>query len=149
MNNEIIEEKSWWKRNWKWFFPLLSFILISIVLFFSSGMGGHMTHFAQAYVDTELYENAIKKAQLNKKVTNVLGELEPIDNLAILEGEVHYFNDNKSVDLSIRVKGSKRKASMDIAADRINGEWNYRKINIRIKKPIEEKQTIEIIKQSE
>ncbi|AUP77657.1 cytochrome c oxidase assembly factor Coa1 family protein [Flavivirga eckloniae] len=149
MNNEIIERKSWWKRNWKWFLPLMSFTLISIVLFFSSGMGGHMTDFAQAYADTELYENALEKAQRNKRVTDLLGELEPIDNLAILEGEVCYSEDNKSVDLSIRVKGSKRKASMDISANRINGEWNYNKINIRIKKPIEEKQTIEIISQSE
>jgi len=149
MNNEIIKEKSWWKRNWKWFLPIASFTLIAVVLFFSSGLGGHMTDFAQAYSDTELYENAIAKAQRNKKVTNLLGELEPIDKLAILEGEVRYSNHNKSVDLSIRVKGSKRKASMDISADKINGEWNYRKINIRIKKPVEEKQTIEIINQSE
>ncbi|WP_299223373.1 cytochrome c oxidase assembly factor Coa1 family protein [uncultured Aquimarina sp.] len=69
--------------------------------------------------------------------------------MAILEGEVRYSDNNKSVDLSIRIKGSKRKASMDISADKINGEWNYKKINIRIKKPIEEKQTIKILEQSE
>ncbi|MBQ4821880.1 cytochrome c oxidase assembly factor Coa1 family protein [Aquimarina sp. MMG016] len=149
MNNEIIEKKSWWNRNWKWFLPLITFTSISVVLFFSSGMGGHMTDFVQAYSDTELYENALEKAQQNKKVTDLLGELEPINKLAILEGEVRYSDDHKSVDSSIRVKGSKRKASIDISADRINGKWNYRKINIRIKKPIEEKQTIEIINQSE
>ncbi|WP_299223375.1 hypothetical protein [uncultured Aquimarina sp.] len=75
MNNEIIEEKSWWKRNWKWFLPLISFTLICLTLFFSSGMGGHMADFAQAYADTELYENALKKVQQNKKATNLLGQL--------------------------------------------------------------------------
>jgi hypothetical protein len=34
---------------------------------------------------------------------------------------------------------------MDITADRINNEWNYNKINIRIKNPPEKKQTIELI----
>lgn len=148
MNNEIIEEKKWLKRNWKWFLPLTGIFLVFITLLFSSGMGGHMAGFAKAYADTELYQNAIEKANLNKKVTNLLGEIQPIDNLAILEGEVRYSENNTSVDLSIRVKGNKRKASMDISADRIEGEWNYKKINIRIKKPIKEKQTIEIIKQS-
>jgi len=22
MNNELIEQKSWWKRNWKWLVPV-------------------------------------------------------------------------------------------------------------------------------
>jgi len=35
---------------------------------------------------------------------------------------------------------------MDITADKINNEWKYKKINIRIKNPPKNKQTIEIIK---
>jgi hypothetical protein len=34
---------------------------------------------------------------------------------------------------------------MDISADRIEGQWVYKKINVRIKDPDDNKQTIEII----
>lgn len=144
-NNELYIPNNWWKRNWKWFTPIIVIILIIPMLLFSSGFGEHISDFARVYSDKDLYEKAIEKAQSNPKVIELLGPLEPIDKLSILEGEVQYTNDNKSVDLSIRVSGSKRKASMDITADKINGIWNYRKINIRIKKPVEDKQTIEVI----
>ncbi|WP_299896648.1 cytochrome c oxidase assembly factor Coa1 family protein [uncultured Aquimarina sp.] len=148
-NNELYTPNNWWKRNWKWLIPIIVIILIIPILLFSSGFGGHMSDFARLYSDKDLYQKAIEKAQSNQKVIELLGPLEPIDKLAILEGEVQYTNDNKSVDLSIRVSGSKRKASIDIAADKINGIWNYRKINIRIKKPVEDKQVIEVINQLE
>ncbi len=145
MNNELIKQKSWWKRNWKWFVTICGIIVITISIFFSSGMGGITNDLAQAYADTELYENALKKVKSNHRVTELLGEIKPIDNLAILEGQVAYSNDNKTVSSSIRVVGAKGRANMDISADLVNNEWVYKKINIRIKNPPEKKQTIEII----
>ena len=109
-------------------------------------MGGIGADLAQAYSDTELYENALEKAKSEQKVIELLGEIEPIDKLAILEGEVHFTNNNQTVNSSIRLKGTKGKARMDITADKINNEWNYIVINIRIKNPPEKKQMIEIIK---
>jgi hypothetical protein len=144
MNNELIQEKSWLKRNWKWLLPICGIILISIVVFFSSGMGGITTDIAQAYSDTDLYENALEKVKSDKRVIEILGEIEPIDKLSILEGEVHYTNENQTVNSSIRLKGTKGKARMDIIANKINNEWVYKKINVRIKTPPEKKQTIEI-----
>jgi len=144
MNNELIEQKKWWKRNWKWLVPISAIIMISLVIFFSSGMDGIATDLAQAYADTELYENALKKAKSDKKVMELLGEIQPIDKLAILEGQVEYLNQNKTVNSSIRIVGTKGKASLDISADRLNNDWNYTKINVRIKNPPELKQTIEI-----
>jgi hypothetical protein len=63
----------------------------------------------------------------------VLGDLEPIDKLAILEGNAKYSNHNNSVELTVRVKGPKGKGKMDISADKNGTEWEYKKINIRIK----------------
>ena len=146
MNNELIEQKSWWKRNWKWFVPFSGILLIIISVFISSGMGGIGADLAQAYSDTELYENALEKVKSDQKVTELLGEIEPIDKLAILEGAVQFTNNNQTVNSTIRLKGTKGKAKMDITADRINNEWEYKIINVRIKNPPEQKQTIEIIK---
>ena len=145
MNNELIEQKNWWKRNWKWLVPVGGISLFLILILFSSGIGGMGIDLVQAYSDTELYENALEKVKSDKRVTELLGEIEPIDELAILEGEVKYSNENKTVNSSIRVTGTKGKARMDISADLINNSWDYEKINIRIKKPVENKQTIEIL----
>ena len=83
--------------------------------------------------------------KFHPKVIELLGEISPIDQLAILEGEVHYTNENKMVNSSIRLKGTKGNARMDITAIKNNTEWEYKIINVRIKNPTENKQTIEIV----
>jgi len=145
MDNELIKQKNWWKHNWKWLVPVSGIIMISFAIFFSSGMDGIATNLVQAYADTELYKDALEKVNSDERVKELLGEIEPIDNLAILEGEVNYTNDNHTVNSTVRLKGTKGNAKMDIIADRINNMWNYNKINVRIKNPPEKKQTIQII----
>jgi hypothetical protein len=149
MDNELIIEKSWWKSNWKWFLPtslILFLLLFGFIL--SSTVDGSITDIAQAYSDNSLYEKAIEKAKTNKRVLEALGEIEPIDKLAIFEGNAIYSNNNNSVALSIRIKGSKGKGKMDISAEKSGTAWKYKTINIRIKNPKEEiqilKDTIEV-----
>lgn len=144
MDNELIIEQSWWKRNWKWFLP--TFIIMFLLVFgllLSSSVDGNVTDIAQAYSDNSLYEKAIEKAKTNKRVFEVIGEIEPIDKLAILEGNAIYSNNHNSVELSVRVKGNKGKGKMDISAKKNGNEWEYKKINIRIK---ESKEEIQILK---
>lgn len=145
MNNELIQQKSWWKRNWKWLVPAVGILFISMVLFFSSGLGVITADYTKAYADTQLYEKAFAKVKSDKRVIEILGEIEPIDKFAIMEGSVKYSDDNKTVNSSIRIKGVNGKAMMDITAKLIHNNWDYEKINLRIAKPIEKKQTIEII----
>lgn len=143
MDNELIVEKSWWKRNWKWFLP--TFLVVFLLLFgviLSSSIDGNITDIAQAYSDNSLYEKAIEKAKTNERVIELIGEIEPIDKLAILEGNAVYSNNNNSVELSIRVKGNKGKGKMDISAEKNGKELEYKKINIRIKEPKEEIQIL-------
>jgi hypothetical protein len=152
MDNELIVEKSWWGKNWKWFLPSLTLIFLLLFwLILSLSIDGNVTDIAQAYSDNSLYEKAIEKAKTNQRVLEVIGEIEPIDKLAILEGNAIYSNNNNSVELSVRVKGSKGKGKMDISADKNGTEWKYKKISIRIKEPKEEiqilKDTIEAKKQ--
>ncbi len=149
MNNELIKQRSWWKKNWKWLVPVSGIILILIVFLISSGVAGNSADIVRAYSETELYENALEKVKSDERASELLGEIKPIDKLAILEGVVKYSNEYKTINSSIRVVGTKGRGRMDISADLIHDEWNYKKINIRIKKPIEKKQTIEIIKNIE
>lgn len=100
-------------------------------------------HIAQAYSEKSLFEKAIQKANSNYQVFQRLGKIKPIDKLAIFEGHIIYLNNNNSVELTIRVNGEKGKGKMDIIAIKNGKEWEYKTINIRVKKPIE---SIQILK---
>lgn len=138
MDNEILEDKSWFKCNWKWAVPVTAIIFVIVGIVFSLGSGSNAADFAQAYVDTPLYENAVKKSNANEDVLSVLGKLEPVDELAILESNVEYGDDNTSVNLSVRVQGKKATGKMDVVAVKKGKAWEYEKIKIRIKQTKQE-----------
>lgn len=133
--NELIREKNWARRNWKWLVPITAFLIVVIALL---SLTTGLTSFAQAYAEPALYENALEKARENERVNEVLGNLQPTDKLTLLEGNVVYSEDNSSVELTFRITGSKGKGKMDISALRNNGIWEYELIKIRIKDPKEE-----------
>lgn len=138
-DNNLITEKSWWKRNRKWFIPtsILSFLLfIGIIL--SIGNEGSVTDIVKAYSEDSLYNEAIETVNKNPKVAKILGKIQSADELAILEGNVVYSNNGNSIETTIRIKGNKGKAKMDISAEKSGSKWTYKKINVRIKEPMEE-----------
>jgi len=149
MNNELIKQKSWWKRYRKWLIPSVSLFVILLIITYSSGFGGVLTDYSKAYAESDLYEKAIEEVKQNERVKDLLGTVEPINNMTILNGYVTYSDDNNSVDTTIKISCTNGKAMLDISANRIDNIWNYNKINIRIKNPPENKETIEIIKSTE
>lgn len=145
-NNRLIIKKSWQKRNWKWFAPLSALVFLLLFgLTLSAGNEGNLMDIVNAYSDNILYEKAIEKANKNHHVVEVLGTIEPLDRIAILEGNTVYSEDKNSVELTVRVKGNKGKGKMDINAVKVGNEWNYKTITIRTKKP---KEVIEVLNQT-
>ena len=140
--NEIVRQKSWWKRNWKWLTISVGLFSIIIYMISISEVGEVISESFKAYADPDLTENAIILAQANDEVKELLGTLKPIDKFAILEGRVEYLKDNSSVDISVRVNGDKGRGRMRIYADRNGDKWEYKEIVIGIKKL---KKTISII----
>ena len=140
--NNLVENKSWWNKNWKWIIPVFGIFLFSIFTISTTGIGENTFDVIKAYADPDLVETALNKAQENEEVKELLGTLEQVDKMAKLEGSVKYSNDDTSVDISVRVKGSKGKGRMRILAERNGETWEYKKIVIGIKKL---KRTIEII----
>lgn len=138
MNNEMIVNKNWLRRNWKWFSPMTIVILLFLIILFTSTSKKDLTNIAQAYAEDSLFENAIEKANQNKRVNEIIGKIKPIDKLAILEGNTIYTNDNKAVSLSVRIKGTTGNGKLDIAANKKGTEWEYTKIAIRPKNSNEE-----------
>ncbi|MCF6347611.1 MAG: cytochrome c oxidase assembly factor 1 family protein [Flavobacteriaceae bacterium] len=138
--NALISKKPWLNRNWKWLIPLL--VLFSGIALILALAGNGISSVVAVYSESEIYKDALEIANKNEEVKQKLGDLEPIDFFAIAECVVKYSNNNNSVDISVRVKGSKGKGRIDISADRKEDKWEYQRIQIRIKKP---KETIKIL----
>lgn len=144
----MTKQGQWFQLHWKWLVPMVFFILMLFV-FFSSGMNKVTSDLTLAYSDTELYNKALEKVKVNEEAISILGELEPIDKLAIIEGQVNYSENNKVVKSSIRIMGSKGKAKLDLLANKVNSEWVFETITIRIKQPKDQQQTITILSEEE
>lgn len=147
MTNNSIRQGTWLQHHWKWFVPTIT-VIVFLILFFSSGMNKVASDLSNAYSDTVLYNDALEKVKANNAAIAVLGEIKPIDKLAILEGQVSYSENNTSVKSSIRIIGSKGKARLDIIANKVNAEWVYKTITVRIKQPKDKKQTIAIVSEN-
>lgn len=144
MANTTIQQRSWWQRNWKWLIPF-SIIISGLLLFVFSDLGSAASDISRAYGEKDVFNNAFEKVKANDKASEVLGELQPNDDLAILEGSVNYSNDNKTFKSSIRIVGSKARGKLDIIADKVDNVWVYKLIKIRVKKPEDQRQTIVVL----
>ncbi|WP_202700601.1 cytochrome c oxidase assembly factor Coa1 family protein [Flavobacterium sp. UGB4466] len=135
MENDWIEKENWFKRNWKWFLPSIFLCLFLIGFLAASTSPEGITDIAKAYSDELLFEKAIEKANKNPSILENIGTIEPIDKLAILEGNVRYSNHHNTVNLSVRVNGAKRKGKLNISAFKKGTVWAYQKITVRAKNP--------------
>lgn len=141
MKNKI-NLKNWWRINHKWFLSLSGFIIACLTLAYAINQGS-FKDMAEAYTDPTLFQNAIAEANKNDEVLQTLGILEPLDNLAILEGNTKYSNNNKYIEATVRVIGKKTNGKMDISAQKTGSEWVYESLKIRVAKTGQE---IHIIK---
>ena len=129
--NQTISKKPWLTRNWIWLIPLI--VIISGITFIIKLSGNEIKSFVAVYTESEIYEKALEIAKDNEEVKQKLGDLANIDFLAIAEGVIIYSNNNNTIDAAFRVKGTKGKGRIAFSANRIGQEWEYRKIQIRIK----------------
>ena len=136
---------TWLNKNYKWLVPVLTIFIIITYLLASSNLGKTSTDLAQAYTDTELYQEAINKANRNTRVLELIGEIQPIGKMTILNGEVQYLDNAQKVTSTVKVQGSKDNAKLDLSAYRNGDVWVYELINLRIDKSGDNAQSIEII----
>ena len=136
--NDLVPQKTFLQRNKKWLIVTSLLLFFATVIFVISGGTENASNYLHIYSDTEVYQNAVLKANENPRVAEVLGALEPIDNLAIAEGNVVYSNENTNLEMTTRINGDKGKGKIQIIAEKTGDVWNYESIIIRIKNPEEE-----------
>ncbi|MBM1107075.1 hypothetical protein JQC67_13060 [Aurantibacter crassamenti] len=142
--------RTWYQKKRTWF--LLVF-LICLGLFISTlpkELPRNLAYLAKAYAEPEIAEGALAIAKKDPKIIALLGELEPMHTFDMIEGSVGYSKTGDSVAITIGVRGDKKeikiRSNMDVLAEKINGKWEYLNIQVRVKNPIELKQTIPILK---
>ncbi|GAA4274106.1 cytochrome c oxidase assembly factor Coa1 family protein [Aquimarina gracilis] len=140
--NDSTPKKSWLTRHWKWAFPSTTIALLITVFFYFTGDATF--RYGSAHMQPGLIKEAYKMANKNDTVVQKLGEISEYNFLRLIEGEVMYSNNNNTVNITVKLLGSKKKGMLDILAHRQNDTWEYQKITVRIKKP--KKETIEIFK---
>lgn len=146
MSNTTIGHKLWWLQNRKWILSSGLGLLLLVFILFYSGISDLLGGYSQAYLDQQVYNDAIEKTQQHYRVKETLGTIKPLNSMTILNGAVHYSAAKDTIYSTIKIHGSKGKAMLDITAYRVeNNSWNYKKLTVRIKKPIDKKETIPII----
>jgi len=138
---EYIQKTNWWRMNRLWILGIFILTLGSIIAILTV-IGKPIGDFTKAMVDPSVYHNAFDIVKEDERVIALLGEVQPIGFFELIEGEARYENNDQKVNISIRIKGSKKNGTMDIVANKKHNKWDYETIRIRTKKP---KKIIEVI----
>jgi hypothetical protein len=121
MDNEIIDQPSWWKRNWKWALPTGGCLTIIIVFVAFIGYAAYKVSDAFSN-DTSIFAFAkvVKTVQENPTVIERLGK--PIE----LETENYDpLSDPGNMNFEMVLDGRKSDGVLKVIAHKVDDEWIY------------------------
>ncbi len=126
--NELIEQKSWWKRNWKWAVPTggCGCLILIIILF----IGGVFAGVNSLFTNSTPYQEALVNLQNNEQIIELLGE--PIEKDGMMQGSFNFSNGDGEADFSIPIKGPKGEGRLYIVGQKRNDVWTYSEMEVRI-----------------
>nr|WP_298996690.1 cytochrome c oxidase assembly factor Coa1 family protein [uncultured Allomuricauda sp.] len=128
MDNELVTQPSWWKKNWKWVVPVggcLTLIIICIVFFATLFFGA-----TKLMEDSQPYEYAFELINNDEQLINLLGK--PIEKDGMVQGSINWHNGQKKAELVIPIAGPKDSGTLYIDAYGEGDTWNYREIRVEI-----------------
>jgi hypothetical protein len=120
-------QKSWFARNWGW---VLGGGCLSIILVIVLAVGGLIYKVSDAVSESEPYTYALAKTMKNEKVINFLGE--PIETNGMGNTSFNYKNGTSTAELTIPIKGPKDEGNIIVNAEKINDEWAYNLLYVKI-----------------
>lgn len=132
MNNELVPQPSWWKKNWLWVIPLVG--CLTIIIMFFIFIGSIFYGVTSVLEESQPYQYALEKINQDDEITDELGW--PIKKDGFIISKYNYNNGKKTTKLSVPVSGPKGsgtlfvEASFDSAKDE---NWIYDVIRIEIK----------------
>jgi Cytochrome oxidase complex assembly protein 1 len=120
---------NWWKRNWKWFVPAGC---LSMLVLFVAFVGSIALIVFSAMKSTDVYKDALARAQAHPSVTEALGS--PIKEGFLVSGNTNVNGASGEANLSIPISGPNGKATIYVAANKSLGRWNYSALIVEIAK---------------
>jgi Cytochrome oxidase complex assembly protein 1 len=120
---------NWWKRNWKWFVPLGCF---SMLLLFVVFVGSIVLIVFSAVKSTDVYKDALARAQAHPSVIEALGS--PIKVGFLVSGNTNVNGASGEANLSIPISGPNGKGTIYVAASKSLGQWNYSGLIVEVAK---------------
>ncbi|KAF2517606.1 hypothetical protein EYY60_00310 [Flavobacterium zhairuonense] len=127
-NELIVDKRSWWNRNWKWFVPTGCVSLIVLFALFLFGVFFEVTSIIK---DSDAYIESMELVQHNKILIEKLGS--PIETDGMVSGTVSSTNDVRKCDVQVPLKGPKGKATLFVV-DEKRGKWKYSEMSVYIEK---------------
>ena len=127
--NELMPQKGWWGRNWKWAIPTFGcggFIVVFIAIFGVAIFGA--TSFMSK---SQPYQEALTLAKSNPETIAILGE--PIETNGIMQGSLNIENGQGDITVNIPIKGPKGEASVFVVGEKRGDIWTYSEMEVRFK----------------
>lgn len=113
----------WFGRNWKWVVPLGCLTPLVVCC---GGFGLFMTFVFGLIKNTDVYQEALAKAQASPAVNQGIGS--PVEAGFMVQGNVQTSNDQGSADFNFPIKGPKGSGTVHVVAKKVNGQWRYEKL---------------------
>jgi len=129
---EEVKQKSWFSRNWGW---LLGGGCLSIIIVLVIVIVGAFYKITDSIKESEPYSYAYSKAIENENVISFLGQ--PIETNGLGSTKYSYKNGSSTSSLTIPVKGPKDEGKIVVEAEKINNEWTYNALYVKIDGEIE------------
>ncbi|MEO0525848.1 MAG: cytochrome c oxidase assembly factor Coa1 family protein [Bacteroidota bacterium] len=129
MNNELVPQPSWWKRNWKWVVPAGGCLSLILVLVFF--IGYLVYGVSNIFSGSEPYEYAFEKINNDEQIVGLLGA--PIEKDGMVKGSINWNNGEKKADMEIPITGPKGTGTLYINASGNGDGWIYHEIKVTIK----------------
>lgn len=128
MNNELVPQPSWWKRNWKWVVPVggCFTLIIGVIILGASVYFGVST----VMEESQPYEYALELINKDESLIKVLGS--PIEKDGMFQGNISWTNGNKVAKIVVPVAGPKGEGKLFIDATGEGDEWNYHEIRVEV-----------------
>ena len=101
-------KRPWYKLKRTW---IILFFLVFMGLFISTlppELSRNISYLTKAYSEPEICEGALSIAKTDPTVLKLLGNLEPLGSLDMLNGSVGYSQSGDSVGITIDVRGDKQ-----------------------------------------
>jgi hypothetical protein len=129
MNNELVPQPSWWKRNWKWVVPVGG--CMSLIVLFVMFVGSIFYGVTTALEESQPYEYALEKINQDEVLTQQLGS--PIEKDGMIQGSYNYSNGDKTADMKIPISGPNGSGTLIVQATGEDDNWTYNVIRVEIK----------------